>query len=139
MIRKRRNQKAIPTPKTEGWGKNQIDNTVLILRIVYHNIQKCLLVYSADLRRAFTGPLVLWLSTISNHLFSFWSTRPFTTKHFEQFRKAPSKLTKPNQNTRQSCLLVWTELSYELGRVVLIRDLHGPSCPGPSCLWAELS
>ena len=33
----------------------------------------------------------------------------------------------------------WAELSYELGRVVLIRDFPGPSCPGPSCLWAELS
>ena len=27
--------------------------------VKYHNIQTCLLVY-ADLRRAFTGPLVLW-------------------------------------------------------------------------------
>ena len=26
----------------------------------YHNIQICLLVYEADLRCAFTGPLVLW-------------------------------------------------------------------------------
>ena len=38
-----------------------------------------------------------------------------------------------------SCLLNWAELSYELGRVVLIRDFPGPSCPGLSCLWAELS
>ena len=28
---------------------------------------------------------------------------------------------------------------YELGRVVLIRDFTGQSCPGSSCLWAELS
>ena len=28
--------------------------------IKYHNIQICLLVYEADPRRAFTGPLVLW-------------------------------------------------------------------------------
>ena len=28
--------------------------------IKYHNIQTCLLVYAADLRWAFTGPLVLW-------------------------------------------------------------------------------
>ena len=28
--------------------------------VKYHNIQTCLLVYAADLRRAFTGPLVLW-------------------------------------------------------------------------------
>ena len=28
--------------------------------VKYHNIQACLLVYAADLRRAFTGPLVLW-------------------------------------------------------------------------------
>ena len=26
----------------------------------YHNIQTCLLVYVADLRLAFTGPLILW-------------------------------------------------------------------------------
>ena len=29
--------------------------------VKYQNIQTCLLVYAADLRRAFTGPLVLWL------------------------------------------------------------------------------
>ena len=29
--------------------------------VKYHNIQTCLLVYAADLRWAFTGPLVLWL------------------------------------------------------------------------------
>ena len=28
--------------------------------VKYHNIQTCLLVYAADLRWAFTGPLVLW-------------------------------------------------------------------------------
>ena len=28
--------------------------------VKYHNIQTCLLVYAADLRCAFTGPLVLW-------------------------------------------------------------------------------
>ena len=28
--------------------------------VKYHNIQICLLVYEADFRRAFTGPLVLW-------------------------------------------------------------------------------
>ena len=36
-------------------------------------------------------------------------------------------------------ILIWAELSFELGRIVLIRDFPGPSCPGPSCLWAELS
>ena len=28
--------------------------------VKYHTIQICLLVYEADLRLAFTGPLVLW-------------------------------------------------------------------------------
>ena len=36
-------------------------------------------------------------------------------------------------------ILIWAELSYELGQVVFIRDFPGPSCPGPSCLRAELS
>ena len=32
--------------------------------VKYHNIQTCLLVYAADLRWAFTGPLVLWLNSL---------------------------------------------------------------------------
>ena len=31
--------------------------------VKYHDIQTCLLVYAADLRWAFTGPLVLWFRT----------------------------------------------------------------------------
>ena len=33
--------------------------------VKYHNIQTCLLVYAADLRWAFTGPLVLWFSFVT--------------------------------------------------------------------------
>ena len=32
--------------------------------VKYHNIQTCLLVYAADLRWAFTGPLVLWFKKL---------------------------------------------------------------------------
>ena len=32
--------------------------------VKYHNIQTCLLVYAADLRWAFTGPLVLWFQYV---------------------------------------------------------------------------
>ena len=45
--------------------------------VKYHNIQTCLLVYAADLRWAFTGPLVLWLWYIgkqdSPSLCQIWS------------------------------------------------------------------
>ena len=34
-----------------------------------HNIQTCLLVYAADHRGAFTGPLVIWFHS-GNHMFS---------------------------------------------------------------------
>ena len=34
--------------------------------VKYHNIQICLLVYEADLRCAFTGPLVLWFFVFSS-------------------------------------------------------------------------
>ena len=33
--------------------------------VKYHNIQTCLFVYAADLRWAFTGPLVLWFELVN--------------------------------------------------------------------------
>ena len=48
--------------------------------VKYHNIQTCLLVYAADLRWAFTGPLVLWyffcnLTTLHISKRSIWPTQ----------------------------------------------------------------
>ena len=41
--------------------------------VKYHNIQTCLLVYAADLRWAFTGPLVLWFCfSLTMLLYLLW-------------------------------------------------------------------
>ena len=47
---------------------------------------------------------------------------------------------------RESCLIVWGELSQKwdalshiMGQVVLVRVLTGASCLGASCLWSELT
>ena len=44
--------------------------------VKYHNIQTCLLVYAADLRWAFTGPLVLWFLFLLQNIDCGYSLEP---------------------------------------------------------------
>ena len=54
--------------------------------VKYHNIQTCLLVYAADLRCAFTGPLVLLFLGILGESITFWAFRELGAEenHFRE-------------------------------------------------------
>ena len=39
----------------------------------------------------------------------------------------------------ESCLIIWGDLSHNMGRVVSARVFTGASCLWASCLWSKLS